>query len=369
VGLLGAALAAGSTSLMLYSANARGYSLVVALFLSLLLIADRLRIGARGSDFVAFAVIGALGTYTIPVMLYPLGVVATWLLLAAYRVSDERRRRLIVGTLLAGASAALLALVLYLPIIRSAGLQALTGNSFVRPTPWPAFLADLPRHAAETLLVWTDPLPWWSAPLLLVLALIGGWRGDRPDRPSLLLATTVWCGALLGATHRVPFVRVWLFLLPLFHLAIARGLVRVASRTRATALMASPLTAATITAAMTAIALLGDSVRASDDTGVFPAARDVTARLASELRPGDRVLAPIPTNGPLLYYFGARGLDTALLTTPPERTRRAWLVLEPARGRTLQWAVTVGMIDPAVYDQPALILQRPDVEIWRSEKR
>jgi hypothetical protein len=48
---------------------------------------------------------------------------------------------------------------------------------------------------------------------------------------------------------------------------------------------------------------------------------------------------------------------------------RPGFVLGPARGRTLQWAVTIGMIDPAVYDQPSLIMQRPDVEVWRSEKR
>lgn len=369
VGLLGAALTAGSTSLMLYSTNARGYSLVVALFLTLLLIVDRLRTGARRADFAALAVLGALGIYTIPVMLYPLGVAITWLLLAAARVPRERRRRLVIGTLLAGAGAALLALLLYLPIIGSAGLKALTGNSFVRPTPWGTFVADLPRHAAETLLVWSDPLPWWSAPLLLVLALVGGWRTERSDRPSLVLATTLWCGLLLAATHRVPFVRVWLFLLPLYLLAVARGLVRVAGRTRAAAATTSPRTAVVLAAAMTTLAVVGDSVRASDDTGAFPAARDVAARLASELRPGDRVLAPIPTNGPLLYYFSARGLDTALLTTPPERTRRAWLVLEPARGRTLQWAVAVGMLDPAVYDRPSLVMRRPDVELWRSERR
>lgn len=369
VGLLGAAFAAGSTSLMLYSTNARGYSLVVALFLVQLLIADRLRTTARAADFAALAVTGALGAYTIPVMLYPFGVVATWLLLAAHRVARERRRRLVAGTVLAVLGAALLAGVLYLPIIRSAGLTALTGNAFVRPTPWGAFVTDLPRHAAETLLVWTDPLPWWSALLLLVLALVGTWRGERADRPSLVVATALWCAALLAVAHRVPFVRVWLFLLPLFLLAVARGLVRVAGRTHAATVATFPLTAVIVAAGMTTIALLGDSVRASDDTGAFPAARDVTARLARELRPGDRVLAPIPANGPLLYYFSAAGLDTALLTTPPEQTRRAWLVLEPARGRTLQWAVTVGMIDPATFDQPSLIMQRHDVEIWRTEHR
>jgi hypothetical protein len=369
VGLIGAALAAGSTSLILYATNARGYSLVVALFLVMLLVADHVRVSPTTRGFALYALLGALGLYAIPVMLYPLGIVATWLLLAAARTTGAVRRRLVVGTVSASVAAAAIALLLYLPIIRSAGLSALAGNKFVKPTTWPAFVADLPRHAAETLLTWTSPLPWWSAPLLLVLALAGAWRAARSERPSLVLATVLWCAVLLAATHRVPFVRVWLFLLPLFCLAVARGLVRVAGRTRAAGAVASPTGAVVVAAGVASVALFSDAVRASDDTGSFPEARGVTARLATELRAGDRVLAPIPTNGPLLYYFSARGLDTALLTTPPERTRRAFLVLDPSRGRTLTWAVEVGMIDPAVYVEPTVLLRSGRVEVWRADRR
>jgi hypothetical protein len=239
----------------------------------------------------------------------------------------------------------------------------------VQPSTWSAFVSDLPRHAAETLWTWTSPLPWWSAPLLLVLAFVGAWRTGRTERPSLALATALWCGALLVATHRVPFVRVWLFLLPLFHLAVARGLVRVARRTRAADAVASPMSAVVVAAGVAALALFGQTVRESDDTGTFAAARAVTARLAGELRTGDRVLAPLPTNGPLLYYFSASGLDTALLSTPPERTRRAFLVLDPTRGRTLSWAVSVGMIDPAKYAEPTILLRSSNVELWRADRR
>ena len=73
IGLLGAALAAGSTTLVLYSTNARGYTLVVALFLVLLLLADHLRTSQRLLHWATFAILGAIGLYTIPVMLYPLG--------------------------------------------------------------------------------------------------------------------------------------------------------------------------------------------------------------------------------------------------------------------------------------------------------
>jgi len=164
-------------------------------------------------------------------------------------------------------------------------------------------------------------------------------------------------------------VRVWLFLLPLFCLSAARGLLRLARRARIGDRLESPSAAATFAALVGAAALLGDGARASDDTGAFRAAREVTTLLAPELRPGDRVLAPIPVNGPLLYYFSAGGLDTAQLNTPPEATRRAFLVLDPARGHTLDWAVSRGMIDPATYVEPTPLLRRADVELWRSERR
>ena len=372
-GLLGAALAAGSTSLILYSTNARGYSLVTSLFLVLLLLADRLRTSPRTASWLAFALVGALGLYTIPVMLYPFGIACTWLLLVALSGEGTRRRTLAAGVLMSGLAAGALALLLYVPIIRSAGLSALAGNRFVSPSPWAEFASDLPRHLAETLLVWSSPLPWWLAPVLLGLALAGiapAWRPARTDRPSLALAAAIWCGMLLLLTHRVPFVRVWLFLLPLFLLAVARGIVRIVQPMRFGSAMAMPSwPAAALALVMVATVLVRDTVRDSGDTGAFASARLMTDSIATDLRPGDRVLAPIPTNGPLLYYFAARGLDTALLNTPPERTRRAFLVLDPASGRTLAWAVSVGMIDPSQYREPALLLRRPDLELWRSDRR
>ena len=369
IGLLGAALAAGSTTLVLYSTNARGYSLVVALFLVLLLLADHLRTSQQLSRWATFAVVGAVGLYTIPVMLYPLGVVVVWLLLAARQSSGAERLALAIRAVVAALTAGALALLCYVPIIRNAGLGALAGNKFVEASAWPTFIADIPRHLAEMVVTWSSPFPWWAALLLVPLAVAGLRRIEPASRPSLVLASALWCGALLLVTHRAPFVRVWLFLLPLFHLAVARGIVRVARRTRVHLALVSPTAAIALAALVATLTLLGDTVRRSGDTGAFRSAREVTERLKDSLRPGDRVLAPIPTNGPLLYYFSARGLDTALLNTPPESTRRAFLVLDPARGRTLDWAVSVGMIDPAAYATPILLLRRADVELWSSDRR
>jgi hypothetical protein len=274
---------------------------------------------------------------------------------------------------LTGAGAVALAGLLYLPIIRSAGLSALTGNRFVSASPWLQFALDLPRFFAELLGTWASPLPWWCAFVLPVLALLGLRRLAPSRRPSLALATVAWCAVLLLGTHRIPFVRVWLFVLPLFLLAVARGLIHVWRDTvghRRPAWTLDPVfAAAALVVLLGAEALRSRAALESGDTGVFQPAREVAALLAPRLQPGDRVLAPIPSNGPLLYYFAERGLDTASLTMPLARSSRAYLVLDTAHGQSVEWAVQVGMIDPAQFRQPELVGRSGGTEVWAAARR
>lgn len=371
--LLGAALAAVSTTLVLYSTNARGYSLIVMLFLVMLLVADRIRRGTARYGWALLALLGALGLYTIPVMLYPLGVVLTWLVLDVRNLPAAERVRRMALAAMAGASALALAAVLYLPIIRSAGLSALTGNKFVSASPWIQFAFDLPKFFAEMLGTWASPLPWWCAFVLPALALLGLRRLAPSRAPSLALATLAWCGALLFLTHRVPFVRVWLFVVPLFLLAVGRGVIHVWRDTvghrRPTWKLDPVLVAGAVVVVLGAEALHSRPALSSADTGVFQPAREVATLIAPRLQSGDRVLAVIPANGPLLYYFAERGLDTASLTAPIAKSRRAFLVLDAAHGQDLDWAVRIGMIDPAQFREPELVGRPGNAEVWLAERR
>ncbi|MEP6990651.1 MAG: hypothetical protein ABJA80_06950 [bacterium] len=361
---IAAALSVGSTPLILYAINARGYSLVVALFLVALLAADRLRAQETTGRWLTFVACGALGLYTIPIMLYPFGVAATWLALSARTLAAGARRRFLVRVGAAFAAALAVAGLLYLPILRSAGVGALLGNKFVAPSPWPVFFAEAPGNFAATLGRWASPLPWWATLIMLALALVGMRRPVRADRPSLALATLLWCSAVLLVTHRSPFVRVWLFLLPLYLLAVARGITWCASRFGGRAFVQSAATSVALACAMLALALGTHAVPRNDETGVFPEAERITAEMAPRLRPSDRVLAPIPAIGPLLYYFPRVGADTALLTVPLERADHAWLVLDRRAGQDLAWAVRQGMVDPREFPNPRLVATYPDAELW-----
>jgi len=371
--LLGAALAAGSTSLVLYSANARGYSLVVALWLALLLVAFRVRRGSSASGWASFAMIAAAGLYTIPVMLYPLGAAALWLLLDVRGITDGQWSRRVALVASACVLAGALALLAYLPIIRTSGLSALTGNPFVTAMTWTGFAAGVPRFLAQVVVAWAEPFPWWSAPLMLALAVAGlPSPADARRGASLAVATLAWTALLTLATHRVPFVRVWLFLLPLYLLAVARGARRIAVRGDATGGvargLASPAVAVALGAVTCVTALATRAATRTDDTGAFRGARALTARIAPRLRPGDRVLAPLPSNGPLLYYFAERGLDTAALNAPLARAPRVFLVLDPSRGQSLDWAIGARIIDPRQFTQPRLLGRASGGEVWETER-
>jgi hypothetical protein len=365
--LLGAALVAGSMPLVLYSTNARGHSLVVLGGLGLVLLGDRLRARPQWlSGWIAFVVIAAFGLWTAPLMIYSIAAVSIWVGLHALRSGS---RSLLLRLVLADVAALALAWLLYLPIIRLAGLDAILANKLVRPVPWPLFGKLLPPFLFELVMTWTAPL---SLPLVVVAMVVLALIGLPPERRggvSFALAAVAACLGLFLFSHAHPFVRVWLFFAPLFLLAVGRGLVRVSRRARLRTPFDPAWSAAALALLVSAIALRTRAAEGTDDTGRFAAARDVTAALAPQLRPGDRVLATIPLNAPLLWYFGARGLDTSALNTPPASTRRAFLVLDPARGQTLARAVEAGIIDPSRFAQPTLVSRSGGAEVWRSDRR
>jgi hypothetical protein len=368
--LVGAALATGSMPLVLYSVNARGHTIICVASLVLILLADRLRRDwSWWAGWLAFAILGALGLYTVPVMIYPLGSIGLWIALDSLR--RERRETLRILAALAATTllTVLLAWLFYSPIINTAGLRAITGGKLAQPLPWRFFRAAQPAFWLELVQTWVAPLEWMWVPAAFGLALLGLRRDVGVRRASFALATIVWCLGMFVLSHRTPFVRFWLFVLPLFLLAVARGITRLAARWRWSARLDGIWTACALAALVSTIALVTRAAEVTDDTGTFRSASRVTEVLAPELRAGDRVLAPIPNNAPLLYYFGQRGLDTAFLNTAPAATKRAFVVLNPASGQTLAWAVQAGILDPRFFREPTPLLQLPDAEVWRSERR
>jgi Dolichyl-phosphate-mannose-protein mannosyltransferase len=229
VGLAAALLVATAPSLIHYSDNARGYTLVALFGLLLLLFGYTVRSGKNRFAWVLIGLVSALGMYTVPVFLFPFGVAYLWLFLENWLFSAPgyaSRRDFLKYWLASGFGAAGLTLFLYLPILVYTGPEKLFGNAFVSPVPWPDFLETLSHRLAETWADWT-----FRVPLAVILLLAAGWalgllfhKKISPTRVPLQLAAALWILILLLLQRPNAWTKVWVFLQPLMLLWAAAGI-------------------------------------------------------------------------------------------------------------------------------------------------
>jgi len=319
-GLLAAALVAASSPLIEYSANARGYSLFCLEFMLLIPIAAY---AFRKDNFFAWTLVAglaALGFYTMPIMLYPFGGVVLWLLLLIFfRDADSplppvhalRRLATVV------AFGALATLELYSPVLAVSGPQALLGKKLAQPRPFLTFLHDVPFPLASTWRQWNRDLP-----LAIVFVLAAGFflallfhRRLGRQRVPIALAMLLWIVPLVLAQRIVPFDRVWLFALPLYLIVASAGccLAILSAFPRAHARHAVLLLSIVASLLLGLIVQRRGSVYlANEGRGI----EQVALYLKQTLKPGDSVVAVVPSDTLLLYYLQKYKIPSSYLNAP-----------------------------------------------------
>jgi 4-amino-4-deoxy-L-arabinose transferase-like glycosyltransferase len=365
---LGAALVAASGALALYSTNARGYTMICAATLILADVLLRLRERPSAKLWIACVVVMVLGTWTIPVMLFPAGGLVLWFALSALANDTNERRDDLRNLGLAVVAAGILTVLLYAPIIAHSGWAPLVRNEFVRSSPWGLFYRELGSSTGAILSGWTVGLPALVAVVFGVCAVIGLVRTRRTSgmRISMAGAMYVACAALLLITHRAPFPRIWLFLVAPTALIVARGILHLATRKAAVGeILATWPGALSIMAAMAlgAGVILTRDVVMSNDTGGLYHAEEIATLLSRTLRAGDRVIAPLPSNAPLAYYFLRAGVDTSALSATPGDSSRVYLIVNTSEGFDL----SMSLGDPVVqrYHKAQPFAKYPTAEVYQ----
>ena len=379
--LFAGAIVAASGVMVLYSTNARGYSIVVLAFLLLVLIGARQLERPNRKLWVAFAVIGAVGLWTIPVMLFPLGTVGLWLalsLMANGRTSELRQ------LFLALVLTAVLALVAYLPVISRQGIDAVTKNRFVVPSPWLDFFSQLPSRMFEVVSSWGFGLSPILSILLALCALEALRRHAVVSRfpVGIPLAAFVWCAWVLVVNHRAPFARVFLWFMPIAAALAGAGVVSVGRRFRRTTKLVderAPVLVIGLALLAFVTIVLSSAVLRTRDTGTFRDAERATSLLRTTLRPGDVVLTDAPSTAPLEYYFARSGVPPAYLARKREdvarigasdSVQRVVLVVDNAEGQTVEGVVgTSALRDTARFAPGALVATLPASRLFLFERR
>jgi hypothetical protein len=339
---LGAALlVAWLPDMVAYSDNARGYTLV-ALF-TLLILALGWYVLKEKNLFAwgLISLFSALGLYTVPVMLFPFGILFVWLFLenlAGGAGPYHTRLEFIWHWLVSGLLAALLTLLFYLPIFIFTGPAKVFANDFVAPLPWRDLLETLSSRFSETWAEWTFRLPLILLIVLMigwVLGLLFHWRISKIRVP-LQAAALGWIAILLVVQRPNAWSKVWVFLQPLMLIWAAAGIFGLLAKARLKFLRNFSLAAVVI-----ALALLGEVWQAA---WLAPQLPGLWARRGSDektvlylqnrLQEDDLIVVTAPEDAPVWYYSELHGIPEASFDLRRTNFKRALVLVVPADDQT-----------------------------------
>ena len=358
-GLLAAAWIGFSPILVIFSTNARGYTLVCLFTLILLGLGNYLRQHASVLAWCLLAVFTALGFFTLPTMLYPAGIVYSWLGLS-WLFKDtgpaSRRRDFLLGLVVSGLLAGLLSLVFYIPAVLTSGVDALIANRHVVSLSWYEFSGNLPLRAVDTWQFWTTGWPMIFSLIFglgLLLSILLHTRTAR-YKIHLLVPSVLWVALTLVIQRVAPLPRIWLFLLPPFLILAAAGIFRgleLLLRQRpdrqknwvygiSILLLAAVLTMATVSS---------NPANQDELAGPVREAQQITSQVLAALEPGEQVAANSPIQAPLRFYLLQAGASEQIFFNEHDPQAFTHLLLVVERGKDLNQELTRlklnGMVD------------------------
>lgn len=299
--------------LILYSTNARGYTLMIFFTLLLVLVGVAAAAAPSKAAAIVLSALAALGFLTVPSMAFPVAGVYLWLtclwFMRGNTIRDILRNFVVPVALLTVAFTA----ILYTPVIFvSKGIDALVDNRYVAARPSDLFFHQLPRHLGQTLVDFSRDIP---GPLLFACAalmLVGFYRAiRRRDWPMLLLlpAALVGSAVLLLFKHAIPFPRTWIFLLPLSLILANAGWVYLLDKFSVGVRLRVHRGFVFAGVCYAVWLMATNAIARYPDTGAFPEAAEVARYLRPIMNEGDKVRAAIPADYPLyfyLWYYDAR---------------------------------------------------------------
>jgi hypothetical protein len=324
---LAALLVAGSSYMVEYSTNSRGYTLQALCFVVMLGLVTLAVQRDSPSALLLAALVAAVGAYALPTMLYGVAIAAAWFAVRARGARMERIRsaHLVVSALALG----LIITLMYLPVLLVSGADKVVSNRFVAPLDAAELVRELPGSLLRTWTLWNRDIALPITAVLLISFCFANFTEIRRGRVPLGLLASAICLVLVVVQRVAPFERVWLFLLPLYLAMASTGLVELS---RGAGRWSNVVTwFAWVVALQLAIAvLISGSIVRSTETGAFPDAEAVAQSLSGRLASGDAVVTTLPASLPeLQYYFVRVGLPSETLVRSTDEAQHVYVVAPP----------------------------------------
>ena len=337
-GLIAAALVSASSILIEYSTNARGYTIICAATLAVIITGIETLRRASPAWFFLFGLTAVIGFWTIPAFLMSFGGVMIWLL---WEMTLHRRRfrqiylaRLFITSI----GIAIITTLLYLPPMAVSGPRALVSNHWVAPRAVQSFLSRNVDQFRLTWELWNRDMPvWvgWTLGVAFICSLVISVRSRR-----LVVCSAGFVVLLLSARHMVPFARNWLVFLPLFSAGAAISMAWLLQRLSPVYTQRlAPIAALAVSALLGVLVLDRGSILTSTETGILLSAPQIANFMASKGIAPDHLFRGETSDLPLQYYWwrrtGARAAAPTLSSVSKPGLQDEWFLLNAAYGDNL----------------------------------
>jgi dolichyl-phosphate-mannose-protein mannosyltransferase len=330
--LLTACFVCVSSPLILYSTNARGYTIVCLLFLATLAAAFRLAGTRDRGAWIWLVMLFSLGLFTTPVMLYGVCVVMVWLAWSGWAEQRRGNRPSVLPEIaLALAAVSIGTVVLYTPALVASGAAPVLGNGALAPYPWTEFPGRLRDFAHSVWSQWNmdlNPLVQWLCLAGAAISLVLHRRLARHRIP-LILAVLLGCAPVLIAQRSARYARVFLFLLPVYLMLASAGIsamFRWLERRNKSASYLAIAVFVVFVLSQAGYIMHAETVYHSNETGTLRDAEQISAFLRVRLRDGDRVLPDRLSMYILRYYFLRDHILPVYLDPPTDPSERLIVV-------------------------------------------
>ena len=322
-GLISASLVAVAPILIDFSVNARGYTIIALITLMLFYLGHSLQHKDNTQGWLLISVLSALGFLTIPVMLYPMGIFALWLLMSILRHnSGIKRTELLKNYVVSMVLGAVLTLVLYTPAIYLSGLDRLVNNVNIQSMSVNEYYRHFPNVLGR---MWLHIS--WKVPPILLIPLIASFIistlfHKKVSNNTLLLLPfiLVWILPLLLIQRVDPFPRVWHFLVPLLTIISASGIYYLVQKLNVAQLHIIVGTMVLIMIGMSTYIIRSDIIITSTFTLRVPDAEQAAFTLNDIMTPNDQILMRIPSNYTVFYYSLINGFPLGNGTRNPDQS-------------------------------------------------
>jgi hypothetical protein len=381
--IIGAFLVSFSAPLIAYSANSRGYTMLGLITLLAFCLATYLRKSSNLFAWLLFSVISALGLYTIPIMIYPLGLVVSWLFLSILSDNAEPsyRRRLTASLLFSVIAAAAITIILYIPVfivsfadIVSSSHYALEG---MRGWSFLSTLQNIVSHINAAASEWNGGMTSEVKVLIFAAFLISIFAHRKISRYHLhpFLGVVLWIiPALLIQGYVGVFPRIWLFLLPLYLLCASCGIAYILRVAGLYTSRYKNLVLGTFLAGLSAILAFNiiytKAVYPVYYGSLLDDADAVTKYLKTILRRGDVVISPHHNTVVLEYYFDKNKVDPECWKTASVGSSdHVFLVLPDYDYNEIRRYLTSSDLISSHYEKPDIVKVFPSSTVYGIKRR